>query len=71
MKYKYDAKTDILILELSKEKPAYGEQKENIITHYGKEGKPIEIEILDASNTAVKILEAIMEQKKPSVSASI
>lgn len=54
MEYKYDNKTDILLIKLSKEKPDFGEQKENIITHYNKEGKPIEIEILDASKTAVK-----------------
>ena len=64
MKYEYDAKTDILLLKLSKEKPDFAEQKENIITHYSKNGKPIEIEILDASTTAIKIVEAIMGSKK-------
>lgn len=53
MKYEYYPETDILIIKLSKGKPDF-EQKENIITHYSKQGKPIEIEILDASKTAVK-----------------
>ena len=64
MEYKYDPKTDILLITLSKEKPDFGEQKENIITHYNKQGKPIEIEILDASKTAVKIVEAIVQGKR-------
>ncbi|MBI5051484.1 DUF2283 domain-containing protein [Candidatus Micrarchaeota archaeon] len=67
MKYSYDSKTDILILKLSNEKPDFAEQRENIITHYNKAGKPIEIEILDASRTALKILETIMESKKPEI----
>lgn len=63
MKYKYDPKTDILLIELSKEKPDFGEQKGNIITHYNKGGKPIEIEILDARKTTIKIVETIFEGK--------
>ena len=61
MIYKYDQKTDTLMLVLAKEKPDFAEQRENIITHYNKEGKPIEIEILDASKTAVNIIEAIFK----------
>ena len=61
MKYKYDQKTDILLIKLSKEKPDFGAQKENIITHYNKQGKPIEIEILDASKTTLKIVEAVLQ----------
>lgn len=62
MKYKYDAKTDILLIELSKGKPDFGEQSENIITHYTKKGLPIEIEILDASKTVAKAVEAIKKK---------
>lgn len=64
MEYKYDNKTDILLIKLSKEKPDFGEQKENIITHYNKKGKPIEIEILDASKTAIKIVETILQSRR-------
>lgn len=64
MKYKYDNVTDILIIEMSEESPDFAEQKENIITHYNKEGKPIEIEILDASDTASKIISLILASKK-------
>ncbi len=68
MKYKYDAKTDILLIGLSKGKPDFGEQSENIITHYTKKGLPIEIEILDASKTVAKVVEAI---KKKGVALAI
>lgn len=64
MKYKYDKNTDILLIKLSKQKPDFAEQKENIITHYNKKGLPIEIEILDAKKTAVKIISTIFNGKK-------
>ncbi|HLD49527.1 MAG TPA: DUF2283 domain-containing protein [archaeon] len=67
MNYNYDPETDILLIKLSKEKPDFGEQKENIITHYNKKGKPIEIEILDARKTAVKIVETIFHGHKAAV----
>lgn len=63
MKYKYDAKTDILMIELGKGKPDFGEQNENIITHYNKKGLPIEIEILDASKTVAKLIETMFKKK--------
>ena len=63
MKYKYDSKSDILLIKLSNEKPDFGEQRENIITHYNKKGKPIEIEILDASSTAVDMIRAMLPKK--------
>ena len=67
MNYNYDPETDILLIKLSKEKPDFGEQKENIITHYNKKGKPIEIEILDARKTAVKIVETIFQGNKTTI----
>ncbi len=70
MEYKYDPKTDILLIKLSKEKPDFGEQKENIITHYSKKGKPIEIEILDASKTTVKMIETIFKSKRAPIATS-
>ncbi|MEK7672011.1 MAG: DUF2283 domain-containing protein [Bacteroidota bacterium] len=63
MKYKYDAKSDTLLIKLSNEKPDFGEQRENIITHYNKKGKPVEIEILDASKTALDMIKAMLPKK--------
>ena len=64
MEYKYDSETDILVITLSGEKPDFAEQQENIITHYNHDGKPIEIEILDASQTASKITDVVFGSKK-------
>lgn len=63
MEYKYDKDTDILIVKITYDSPDYGEQSENIMYHYSKEGKPVEIEILNASKTALNIFEAILESK--------
>ncbi len=64
MRYKYDAKTDILTMILGRGKLDFGEQKGNIITHYDKKGKPLEIEILDASKTTLNIVGAVFGAKK-------
>lgn len=64
MEFKYDPETDILLIKLIKGKPDFGEQTENIITHYNKQYKPIEIEILDASKTTVKIVETVLQGKR-------
>ena len=63
MKYKYDKETDIMIIELSKEKPDFAEQKGNIITHYNKKNKPIEIEILNASKETLEMIKAMLPKK--------
>lgn len=56
---KYDVEVDILTLKLSKKKPDFGEQSGNLITHYDKSGKLIEIEMLDARITMKKIAKLI------------
>jgi len=67
MQYSYDQESDILTIRLAEQKPDFGEQRENIITHYDKENKPVEIEILDASKTVLKILETIVRRKETAV----
>ena len=64
MRYKYDAKTDTLVLTLGRGRFDFGEQKGNVITHYDKKGKPLEIEILDASRTTLNIVGAVFGAKK-------
>jgi len=64
MRHKYDPKTDILTLVLSRGKPDFGEQKGNVITHYSKSGKAVEIEVLDASKTALEIVNSMVGSKK-------
>lgn len=63
MKYEYDRETDILVIRLSDQKPDFGEQAENIITHYSKDGKPVEIEILDASRTVLELIKPMLERE--------
>ena len=60
MKYKYDPKTDILILILGNGRLDFGEQSGNIIVHHDKVGLPLEIEFLEASKTAMEILSTII-----------
>ncbi|MFW5904544.1 MAG: DUF2283 domain-containing protein [Candidatus Saliniplasma sp.] len=64
MKYEYDRETDILLIKLSEEEPDFGEQSGSIITHYSKDGKPIEIEILDASETTLSMIKPILASRK-------
>ena len=63
MKYKYDRETDILVIELRRQKPDFAEQTGNIITHYDKKNKPVEIEILDAAKTTQAMVNAIYGKK--------
>ncbi|PUA31126.1 MAG: hypothetical protein B9J98_07735 [Candidatus Terraquivivens tikiterensis] len=52
-------------MTLSDEKPEYGEEiGEGIIIHYTSDGKPVEIEILDASRIITKSIQAIIETAK-------
>ncbi len=60
MRYEYDHETDILTIKLRDTPPDYGEQVETIITHYGADGKPVEIEILDASETVLDFIRPIL-----------
>jgi len=46
----YDAETNILLLEISKGKISHAREIGNFIFHLSSSGKPILIEILDASN---------------------
>ena len=53
MKIKYSNDADVLIIELRKGTPADSvDLKEGVILHLDKDGKPLEIEILDVSKIA-------------------
>lgn len=56
----YSPDADALVITLSEEKTAFGEDiGESIIIHFSKDGKPVEIEILDASELLVSSMQAI------------
>ena len=57
----------MLLITLSRGKPDFAAQSQNVITHYNKEGKPIEIEILDATETALDILGAVLLKTRTTV----
>ena len=59
MKITYDRQSDILIIHLAGKRPDFAEQQDNFITHYAKNGVPVEIEVLDAKRTAKKMLAVI------------
>jgi len=50
MNIRYDREEDILIYEVSPDKIDYAEELDSIIVHFTKEGKPVLLEILDASD---------------------
>lgn len=60
MNCEYDRETDILTIVLQEERPDHGEQTENIITHYSANGKPVEIEILEASETMIELIRPML-----------
>lgn len=49
MKISYNRKDDILIYEVGEGKIDYAEEMRPIIVHFDKKGKPLLLEILDAS----------------------
>ncbi len=49
MKISYNREQDILMYEISDEPIDYAEEVGNIIVHFTREGKPVLLEILDAS----------------------
>ncbi len=63
MRYEYDAESDVLLIRLGDAKIDHGEQHGNVITHYSKDGKIIELEILDASKETANMIRAIMRSK--------
>jgi uncharacterized protein YuzE len=49
MKVSYNREQDILMYEISDEPIDYAEEVGDIIVHFTKKGKPVLLEILDAS----------------------
>ncbi len=49
MRVKYSEKEDILAYQVSDEPVNYAEEMDSVIVHFAKSGKPVLLEILDAS----------------------
>jgi len=63
MKVRYDRKQDILMYEVSDEPIDYAEEVGPIIAHFTKEGKPVLLEILDASEFLAETTRITMKSK--------
>lgn len=50
MKFNYNRKDDILLIELNKKKIDYAEQSGSIIVHFSQEREAVLLEILNASS---------------------
>ena len=49
MKITYEPEDDVLMYEVSDEPIDYAEEMDSVIVHFTKAGKPVLLEILDAS----------------------
>jgi len=65
----YSPDVDALVITLGEEKTAFGEEiGESIIIHFSKDGKPVELEILDASELLVSSVQAITRKAREKAS---
>jgi len=64
MKVSYDRDEDILLIELSKGKIDFAEEKGPLIVHFSKKREPLLLEILHASEVLSKITETTIRSKK-------
>jgi len=67
MKIKYDSEVDILTIEVSDERIDYAEEVGGIIVHFTKEGKPVVLEILDASDFLAQTTKIAMQKKSEGI----
>ena len=63
MRISYDRDADILMIEISDEDIDYAEEAGPMIIHFSKNGKPVLIEILDASEFLAEITKISMRAK--------
>ncbi len=71
MKYRYDPEIDVLTIELRKAKAVDERQIENIALHYDKTGEITAIEIMDASATALRLVDEMLRAQKGAIAGSI
>lgn len=63
MKLRYNREVDILLLEVSDESIDYAEEMGPLIVHFSKQGKPILLEILDASDFIAAAAKSTIQAK--------
>jgi len=63
MRIGYDRDADILMIEISDEEVDYAEEAGPMIIHFSKNGKPVLIEILNASEFLAEITKISMKTR--------
>lgn len=63
MRIRYDREQDILLLEVSDEPIDYAEEAGPIIVHLTKSGKPVLLEIVDASEFLAETTKITMKSE--------
>lgn len=69
MKIKYYKEDNILVITLSSKPFDYAEMEGDFVVHYTKDGKPVRIEILDASKFLQEQSKALPKEIKKIVFA--
>lgn len=64
MKIKYYKEDNILVITLSSRPFDYAEMEDDFVVHYTKDGKPVRIEILDASKFLQEQSKALPKEVK-------
>lgn len=64
MRAKYDRDADILTVEASPEPIAYAEELGGLIVHFSVDGRPVLLEILDASDFLAQVAKAALTGKE-------
>jgi len=65
MKVSYNRASDVLLIQVSEAKVDYAEEMGPIIVHFTKDGKPVLLEILDASEVIAEVAKIGMKTKEP------
>jgi uncharacterized protein YuzE len=63
VKVEYSKEEDILMYEVSDEPIDYAEEMDSVIVHFTKSGKPVLLEILDASKFLTQTIKATRKSK--------
>jgi len=63
MKIRYDKEEDIMTLDVSSENIDHAEEVGPIIVHFSKQGRPVLLEILDASEFIAETTRVMVKSK--------
>ena len=64
MKVNYDRSEDILMIEISEDKIDYAEKAGTIIVHFTEAGKPVLLEILNASEFLSSVVKTAIRSEE-------